>query len=100
MARSIKKGAFVDGCLRKRIEEMNRRFEKKVLKTWSRRSTITPDMVGLTFGVHNGKRHLPIYVTENMVGHKLGEFAPTRTFKGHSGTKVEKTSKVAGAPPK
>src|SRR3954466_12579935 len=70
------------------------------IKTWSLRSTISPDMVGLTFGVHNGKRHLPVYVTENMVGHKLGEFAPTRTFKGHSGTKVEKTSKVAGAPPK
>ena len=68
-----------------------------VIKTWSRRSTISPDMVGLTFGVHNGKRHLPIYVTENMVGHKLGEFAPTRTFKGHSGTKVEKASKIAPA---
>ena len=67
----------------------------QVIKTWSRRSTITPDMVGLTFGVHNGKRHLPIYVTENMVGHKLGEFAATRTFKAHSGTKVEKATKVA-----
>jgi len=70
-----------------------------VINAWSGRSTIKPDMVGLTFGVHNGKRHLPIYVTENMVGHKLGEFAPTRTFKGHSGTKVEKASKVASAPP-
>jgi small subunit ribosomal protein S19 len=70
-----------------------------VIKTWSRRSTITPDMVGLTFGVHNGKRHIPIYVTENMVGHKLGEFAPTRTFKGHSGTKAEKAEKTAKVAP-
>ena len=95
MARSLKKGPFVDGHLRVKVEGLNTRNEKKVIKTWSRRSTITPDMVGLTFGVHNGKRHLPIYVTENMVGHKLGEFAPTRTFKGHSGTKAEKTAKVA-----
>ena len=98
MSRSLKKGPFVDTSLLEKIEVMNRGSEKKVIKTWSRRSTITPDMVGLTFGVHNGKRHLPIYVTENMVGHKLGEFAPTRTFKGHSGTKVEKSSKVAGGP--
>jgi small subunit ribosomal protein S19 len=84
MARSIKKGPFVDAPLRKRIEEMNRRFEKKVLKTWSRRSTIIPDMVGHTIAVHNGKKFIPVYVSENMVGHKLGEFAPTRTFRGHS----------------
>ena len=100
MGRSTKKGPFVDEHLAKKVRELNRSRERRVLKTWSRRSTITPDMVGLTFGVHNGKRHLPIYVTENMVGHKLGEFAPTRTFKGHSGTKVEKASKVAGGPPK
>ena len=99
MGRSLKKGPYADPKLMKKVEDMNARGEKKAIKTWSRRSTITPDMVGLTFGVHNGKRHLPIYVTENMVGHKLGEFAPTRTFKGHSGTKVEKASKVASAPP-
>jgi small subunit ribosomal protein S19 len=84
MARSIKKGPFVDAPLRKRIEEMNRRFEKKVMKTWSRRSTIIPDMVGHTIAVHNGKKFIPVYISENMVGHKLGEFAPTRTFRGHS----------------
>ena len=100
MSRSLKKGPFVDDHLLKKVDAQNAAGERRVIKTWSRRSTITPDMVGLTFGVHNGKRHLPIYVTENMVGHKLGEFAPTRTFKGHSGTKVEKASKVAGAPPK
>ena len=83
MARSIKKGAFVDGYLRKRIEEMNRRFEKKVLKTWSRRSTIVPEMLGHTIAVHDGRKHVPVFVTEAMVGHKLGEFAPTRTFRGH-----------------
>jgi len=87
MARSIKKGAFVDGYLRKRIEEMNRRFEKKVMKTWSRRSTIIPEMVGHTIAVHNGKKFIPVYISENMVGHKLGEFALTRTFKGHSSDK-------------
>ena len=99
MTRSVWKGPFVDGYLLKKAEAAQGSSRKDVIKTWSRRSTITPDMVGLTFGVHNGKRHLPIYVTENMVGHKLGEFAPTRTFKGHSGTKVEKASKVAAAPP-
>src|SRR6266446_824971 len=98
MARSIKKGPFVDAALRRRIEEMNRRFEKKVLKTWSRRSTIVPDMVGHTLAVHNGRKFVPVYISENMVGHKLGEFALTRTFKGHSGKKVEKTAKPAGAP--
>ena len=84
MARSIKKGAFVDPVLRRRIEEMNRRSEKRVMKTWSRRSTIVPEMVGHTIAVHNGKKFIPVYVSENMVGHKLGEFAATRTFRGHS----------------
>ena len=84
MPRSVRKGPFVDTGLRRRIEEMNRRFEKKVFKTWSRRSTIIPEMVGHTMAVHNGKKFIPVYVTENMVGHKLGEFAPTRTFRGHS----------------
>jgi small subunit ribosomal protein S19 len=101
MARSVKKGPFIDKGIMKAVEKARSSAQRPpVIKTWSRRSTITPDMVGLTFGVHNGKRHLPIYVTENMVGHKLGEFAPTRTFKGHSGTKVEKASKVGGAPAK
>ena len=95
MARSVKKGPFIDKGIVKAVEKARAGSQRPpVIKTWSRRSTITPDMVGLTFGVHNGKRHLPIYVTENMVGHKLGEFAPTRTFKGHSGTKVEKASKT------
>src|SRR3989442_13795542 len=98
MPRSIKKGPFVDADLRRRIEEMNRRFEKKVVKTWSRRSTIVPDMVGHTLAVHNGRKFVPVYISENMVGHKLGEFALTRTFKAHSGKKVEKTVKPAGAP--
>ena len=84
MGRSLKKGPFVDLHLIKKIELLNRRFEKKVVKTWSRRSTIVPEMVGHTIAVHNGKKFIPVYVTENMVGHKLGEFAPTRTFKGHS----------------
>src|SRR5947207_13867937 len=84
MGRSLKKGPFVDGHLMKKVELLNRRFEKKVVKTWSRRSTILPEMVGHTIAVHNGKKFIPVYVTENMVGHKLGEFSPTRTFKGHS----------------
>jgi small subunit ribosomal protein S19 len=84
MGRSIKKGAFVDDYLRRRIEDMNRRFEKKVIKTWSRRSTLIPEMVGHTIAVHNGKKFIPVYVSENMVGHKLGEFASTRSFRGHS----------------
>jgi small subunit ribosomal protein S19 len=84
LSRSLKKGPFVDDHLIKKIELLNRRFEKKVLKTWSRRSTIVPDMVGHTIAVHNGRKFIPVYVTENMVGHKLGEFAATRTFKGHS----------------
>ena len=92
MARSVKKGPFIDAPLLKAITAMNAANERKVYKTWSRRSTITPDMVGLTFGVHNGKRHLPIYVTENMVGHKLGEFSPTRIFKKH-GSHTAKVTK-------
>jgi small subunit ribosomal protein S19 len=100
MARSVKKGPFIDKGITKAVERARSGGQRPpVIKTWSRRSTITPDMVGLTFGVHNGKRHMPIYVTENMVGHKLGEFAPTRTFKGHSGTKVEKATKVSSAAP-
>src|SRR5947209_12426985 len=100
MPRSVKKGPWVDKGIRKTVERIRAGSQRpQVIRTWSRRSTTTPDMVGLTFGVHNGKRHIPIYVTENMVGHKLGEFSPTRTFKGHSGTKAEKaekTAKVAG----
>ncbi|MEW5980433.1 MAG: 30S ribosomal protein S19 [Acidobacteriota bacterium] len=95
MARSVKKGAFVDRCLAKTIEAMNKHFEKKVVKTWSRRSTITPEMVGHTLAVHNGKKFIPVYITENMVGHKLGEFAPTRVFKGHSSKVAEKTASPA-----
>src|SRR5437762_2702073 len=96
MARSVKKGPFIDRSIAKVVERVRASGQRPpVIKTWSRRSAISPDMVGLTVGVHNGKRHLPIYVTENMVGHKLGEFAPTRTFKGHSGTKAEKAEKTA-----
>ena len=83
MSRSLKKGPYVQIKLLKRIEDMNRRGEKRVIKTWSRASTIFPQMVGHTIAVHDGRRHVPIYITENMVGHKLGEFAPTRTFRGH-----------------
>ena len=90
MSRSLKKGPFVDPKLLKRIEDMNQKGEKKVLRTWSRASTIFPQMVGHTIAVHNGRRHVPIYVTENMVGHKLGEFAPTRTFPGHAADKKGK----------
>ena len=85
MARSVKKGPFIDTHLAKKVAEAQRVKSKKVIKTWSRRSTIIPDMVGVTFAVHNGRKFLPVFVTENMVGHKLGEFAPTRTFHGHSG---------------
>ena len=93
MGRSTKKGPFVDAPLAAKIEDMNRRNDKKVLRTWSRRSTIIPEMVGLTIAVHNGTKFIPIFVTENMVGHKLGEFAPTRTFRGHSGTKADKATR-------
>ena len=85
MSRSLKKGPFIDESLAKKVEEMNRQGDRKIIKTWSRRSTITPDFVGHTVGVHNGKRFLPVFVTENMVGHKLGEFSPTRTFRSHGG---------------
>ncbi len=93
MGRSVKKGPFVHESLLKRVGAMNARNEKRVIKTWSRASTVLPEFVGHTFAVHNGNKFIPVYVTENMVGHKLGEFAPTRTFKGHAGTKAEKTSK-------
>ncbi len=96
MARSLKKGPFVDDHLTKKVEAMNNERDKKVIKTWSRRSTVIPEMVGHTIAVHNGRKFTPVYITENMVGHKLGEFAPTRTFKGHSGKKVEKSGKPAG----
>ena len=83
MTRSLKKGPFVDGHLLKKVDDQNAAGERKVIKTWSRRSTIIPDMVGHTIAVHDGRKHVPVYITESMVGHKLGEFAPTRTFKGH-----------------
>ena len=90
MGRSVKKGPFVQPVLLKRVQEMNKTGEKKILKTWSRSSTIFPDFVGHTFAVHDGRKHVPVYVTEDMVGHKLGEFAPTRTFRGHAGSKTTK----------
>ena len=96
MARSVKKGPFVDEHLLKKVQVMNSGHEKRVVRTWSRRSTITPDMIGHTLAVHNGRKFIPVFVSENMVGHKLGEFSMTRTFKGHSGKKVEKTAKPAG----
>jgi len=98
MARSVKKGPFVDKHLMTKVLEAQRTKSKKVLKTWSRRSTVLPEMVGVTFAVHNGKKFLPVFVTENMVGHKLGEFAPTRTFHGHSGDRKAAAGGPAGAP--
>ncbi len=104
MGRSVKKGPFTDGHLEKKLEALNATSEKKVIRTWSRRSTILPEFVGHTIGVHNGKKFIPVYITENMVGHKLGEFSPTRQFKGHSvkaaaapttGPETEKTAKPA-----
>lgn len=86
MPRSLKKGPFVDEKVMKKAMKMIESGEKKIIKTWSRRSTIVPDFIGLTFAVHNGKKFIPVYVTDNMVGHKLGEFSPTRTFKGHAGS--------------
>lgn len=94
MARSIKKGPFVDEHLLLKIGRMNETGEKRVLKTWSRRSTVTPEFVGHTLAVHNGNKFIPVYITENMVGHKLGEFAPTRLFRGHSGKLADKRAKV------
>ena len=90
MGRSVKKGPYVQPVLLKRIQEMNKTGEKKIVKTWSRTSTIFPDFVGHTFAVHDGRKHVPVYVTEDMVGHKLGEFAPTRTYRGHAGSKTTK----------
>ena len=92
MPRSLKKGPFIDDCLMKKIDKLNRGGDRQVVKTWSRRSTISPEFVGHTLAVHNGNKFIPVYITENMVGHKLGEFAPTRTFRGHSG-KREKVRK-------
>ncbi|MGB5168961.1 MAG: 30S ribosomal protein S19 [Acidimicrobiia bacterium] len=86
MARSLKKGPFVDEHLLRKVEAANDRGDKKVIRTWSRRSTITPEMVSLTIAVHDGRKHVPVYISESMVGHKLGEFAPTRTFRGHAGS--------------
>ena len=86
MARSLKKGPFVDEHLLRKVEAANDRGDKKVIRTWSRRSTITPEMVTLTIAVHDGRKHVPVYISESMVGHKLGEFAPTRTFRGHAGS--------------
>jgi small subunit ribosomal protein S19 len=100
MARSVKKGPYIDQRLLARIEDMNSRREKRVLKTWSRASTVTPEFVGHTLAVHNGNKFVPVYVTENMVGHKLGEFAPTRLFRGHSGKlSADKKATLEGAAP-
>ena len=97
MGRSVKKGPFVQDALLKRVHGMNQKNEKKVIKTWSRASTVLPEFVGHTFAVHNGNKFIPVYVTENMVGHKLGEFAPTRLFRGHTGARKEdKTATVPG----
>ena len=99
MPRSLKKGPFIDGHLREKIEGLNARNEKKVIKTWSRRSTILPELIGHTIAVHNGRKFIPVYITEQMVGHKLGEFAQTRTFKGHAvKAALEKAAAAAGVP--
>lgn len=99
MGRSVKKGPFVDGYLAKKVEAMNQQSQKKVIKTWSRRSTVLPEFVGHTFAVHNGRKFVPVFVTENMVGHKLGEFSPTRTFHGHTADKKVKTGGSASPAP-
>ena len=98
MARSIKKGPFVDGHLAKKISVMNESRQKQVIRTWSRRSTVTPEMVGHTIGVHNGRKFIPVFISENMVGHKLGEFSPTRTFFAHSGDKKAEAGQGSAAP--
>jgi small subunit ribosomal protein S19 len=98
LGRSLKKGPFVDDHLMRKIELLNRKFEKKVVKTWSRRSTIVPEMVGHTIAVHNGKKFIPVYITENMVGHKLGEFSPTRQFRGHGAKAAAERATTAAAP--
>jgi len=95
MSRSLKKGPFTDEHLSSKVTAMNDKNEKKVVRTWSRRSTIIPDFIGHTLAVHNGKKFIPVYITENMVGHKLGEFSPTRTFKGHAAKSTEKSGKPA-----
>jgi len=99
MARSLKKGPFIDGHLLKKIEDLNQKNDKKVVRTWSRRSTISPEMVGHTIAVHNGKKFIPVYISENMVGHKLGEFSQTRQFKGHSVKAATETAAKPAAPP-
>jgi small subunit ribosomal protein S19 len=93
MSRSVKKGPFIDDHLMKKVDKAIESGSRKVIKTWSRRSDISPEMVGLTFAVHNGRKFIPVFVSENMVGHKLGEFSPTRIFRGHPGTKAEKSAK-------
>src|SRR4051812_7032701 len=98
MARSIKKGPFVDGHLAKKISAINDSRQKQVIRTWSRRSTVTPEMVGHTIGVHNGRKFIPVFISENMVGHKLGEFSPTRTFFAHSGDKKSDAKETTSAP--
>lgn len=94
MARSIKKGPYIDPKLAKRIQELNATMEKKVIKTWSRRSTVIPEFVGHTIAIHNGNKFIPVFITENMVGHKLGEFAPTRTYRGHGGRVTERSTSL------
>ena len=94
MSRSLKKGPFIDDSLVKKVEEMNRQGDRKIIKTWSRRSTITPDFVGHTLGVNNGKKFIPVFITENMVGHKLGEFSPTRLFRAHGGRSKKAITKI------
>src|SRR5262245_31938883 len=98
MARSIKKGPFIDEHLTKKVAAANQTRQKQVIRTWSRRSTVTPEMVGYTIGVHNGRKFIPVFVSENMVGHKLGEFAPTRTFYAHSGDRKAEAKETTGAP--
>lgn len=93
MARSLKKGPFVDDHLQKKVDKQNEAGDKKVIKTWSRRSMVTPDMIGHTFAVHNGKQHIPVYISEEMIGHKLGEFAPSRLFRGHAGSSDKKSGR-------
>jgi small subunit ribosomal protein S19 len=99
VARSVKKGPFIDASLLRKVETMNASREKRVIRTWSRRSTISPEMVGHTFAVHNGRKFIPVFISENMVGHKLGEFSPTRTFHGHSGDRKAEVKPGAAAPP-
>ena len=94
MARSLKKGFFVDDHLMKKVDTLNASGDKKLIKTWSRRSTITPDFVGHAFAVHDGRKHVPVFVTENMIGHKLGEFAPTRTYRGHGGSLPDRGARL------